>query len=73
VKAFSRVDDKKELEKPTKDSRERIQGARENLTLDKCLPYKKEESPNFEFVRVKSSREKSQGKCKSSFYEKRLV
>jgi len=31
---FSRVDDKKELEKPTKDSRERIQGARENLTLD---------------------------------------
>ena len=34
VKAFSRVDDKKELEKPTKDSRERIQGARENLTLD---------------------------------------
>jgi hypothetical protein len=32
VKAFSRVDDKKELEKPTKDSRERIQGARENLT-----------------------------------------
>jgi hypothetical protein len=26
VKAFSRVDDKKELEKPTKDSRERIQG-----------------------------------------------
>jgi hypothetical protein len=36
VKAFSRVDDKKELEKPTKDSRERIQGARENLTLAIC-------------------------------------
>ncbi len=33
-KAFLRVDDKKELKKPTKDSRERIRGAEVNLTLD---------------------------------------
>jgi hypothetical protein len=33
-KAFIRVDDKKRAYKPTKNSRERIQGAGENLTQD---------------------------------------
>jgi hypothetical protein len=34
VKALARVGDKKELAKSTKNSRERIRGAEENLTLD---------------------------------------
>ena len=34
VKALARVGDKKELAKSTKNSRERIRGAKENLTLD---------------------------------------
>jgi hypothetical protein len=34
VKAFARVDDKKIACRSTKDSGERIQGAKENLTLD---------------------------------------
>jgi hypothetical protein len=38
VKALARVGDKKELAKSTKNSRERIRGAEENLTLDYALP-----------------------------------
>ena len=34
VKALARVGDKKELAKSTKNSRERIRGAEENLTVD---------------------------------------
>jgi uncharacterized protein (DUF1501 family) len=38
VKALARVGDKKELAKSTKNSRERIRGAKENLTLDADWP-----------------------------------